>query len=89
MPVAKDVTTGEKLVSEFQRMVRRDGGTLTLLSEEPGLIRIGYRAGKPLDCDAGTCVLPQAEIQQLMSETLASRDPNQTVEVVPLPDAAS
>ena len=84
-----DVTTGEKLVSEFQRIVRRDGGTLTLLSEEPGLIRVGYRAGKPLDCDAGTCVLPHIEIQQLMSETLAARDPQQTVEVVPIVDAIS
>ena len=81
------MTPGEKLVSEFQRMVRRDGGTLTLLWEAPGLIRIGYRAGKPLDCDSGTCVLPHTEIQQLMSETLASRDPNQAVEVVPLTDA--
>jgi hypothetical protein len=69
-------------------MVRREGGTLTLLSEEPGLIRIGYRAGKPLDCDSGTCVLPHAEIQQLMSETHASRDPNQAVEVVPIGDTA-
>jgi len=82
------VTTGERLVSEFQRMVRRDGGSLTLLSEEPGLIRIGYRVGKPIDCDSGTCVLPHAEIQQLMSETLATRDPHQTVEVVPIADAA-
>jgi len=80
------VTPGEKLVSEFQRMVRRDGGALTLLSEVPGLIRIGYRAGKPLDCDSGACVLPHAEIQQLMSETQAARDPQQAVEIVPIAD---
>ena len=80
------MTPGEKLVSEFQRMVRREGGTLTLLSEEPGLIRVGYRAGRPRDCDAGTCVLPHAEIQQLMSETQAVRDPKQVVEVVPVAD---
>jgi hypothetical protein len=68
-------------------MVRREGGTLTLLSEEPGLIRIGYRAGQPRDCDAGTCVLPNAEIQQLMNETQAAREPKQVVEVVPIADS--
>jgi hypothetical protein len=81
------MTTGERLVSEFQRMVRRDGGSLMLLSEEPRLIRVGYRAGNVHACGSGACILPHTEIQQLMSETLATRDPNQTVEVVPLADA--
>jgi hypothetical protein len=73
---------GAALVARFQRMVARDGGTLQLISADDDTIRVGYRLGAvDPDCGDGTCVLPQIELQQLMSETLARRSPGRRVEV--------
>jgi len=67
------------LVGQFDRMVRRDGGSVALLGVEDGVIRVAYRPGVDPDCDdaesgQGRCALPQLELQQLMAETLARRD---------------
>jgi Fe-S cluster biogenesis protein NfuA len=62
------------LVGQFDRMVRRDGGSVALLGVEEGVIRVAYRPGVDPDCDDGSCALPQVELQQLMAETLARRD---------------
>lgn len=70
------------LLARFQRMVERDGGALTLLSADAGTIRVGYRVGAvDPECADGSCVLPEAELQQLMSETLARRSPGVRVQV--------
>lgn len=71
----------ETLVSQFDRMVRRDGGSLTLLGVEGDLIRVGYRLGHDPTCDSGVCIMPHIELQQLMAETLARREPKLTVRV--------
>jgi hypothetical protein len=63
------------LVERFNRMVARDGGTLTLLSAD---------ATAP-DCGDGSCTLPQAELQQLMSETVARQRPGVRVQVEVIP----
>ena len=65
------MSIGETLVAQFDRIVRRDGGSVALLSEDAEVIRIGYRPGVDPDCSDGTCTLPEAELQQLMAETLA------------------
>jgi hypothetical protein len=65
----------ETLVAQFERMVRRDGATLTLLGVEDGVIRVGYRMGADPTCDDGACVLPHLELQDLMNETAARREP--------------
>lgn len=62
------------LVSQFDRMVKRDGGTVSLVDVHDGVIRVAYRPGADLTCDTDACVLPHIELQQLMSETLARRD---------------
>jgi hypothetical protein len=74
----------ETLVSQFERMVRRDGGSLTLLGVEDGVIRVGYRLGHAPECTDGVCVLPHLELQTLMAETLARREPTLRIQVVPL-----
>ncbi len=62
------------LVSQFDRMVKRDGGAVSLVEVRDGVIRVAYRPGVDRSCDTDACVLPHIELQQLMSETLARRD---------------
>jgi hypothetical protein len=67
-------------------MVRRDGGQVTLLAAEAGLIRVGYRPGTAgPDCQDDVCVLPQQELHQLMAETLRRRSPGTELVVEVLP----
>ena len=65
--------TAETLVRQFDRMVKRDGGSLSLLDADSEVIRVGYKPGIDPTCDEGACVLPHLELQQLMAETLARR----------------
>ena len=65
-------------------MVRRDGGSLSLLEFDGEVIRVGYQVGADPTCVDGACVLPHAELQQLMAETLARRDPTVRVVVEPV-----
>jgi hypothetical protein len=76
---------GTALVGQFDRMVRRDGGAVSLLGVDDGVIRVGYRPGVDPDCDDGACTLPHVELQALMAETLGRRDPalRVVVELVP------
>jgi len=69
------------LVAQFDRMVQRDGGSLQLLSVDGAVIKVGYRPGIDPECADGVCVMPHLELQQLMSETLARRDPSLKVVV--------
>jgi hypothetical protein len=73
------VTVATTLIEQFARMVGRDGGALTLLSDTPDAVRVGYRMGKAPACDGGACVLPHLELQDLMTETLRRRDPMRRV----------
>jgi hypothetical protein len=73
------------LVSQFDRVVKRDGGSVVLVGVADDVIRVGYRPGVDASCDSDACVLPHVELQQLMAETLARRDPSLRV-VVELSD---
>jgi hypothetical protein len=52
-----------------------------LLGTEGNVINVGYRLGADPACADGACVLPDAELQALMSETLQRRDPSLRVVV--------
>lgn len=78
---------GQYLVKHFSRMVARDGGTLALLGVDGKVIRVRYRPGVDPTCDADSCVLAHHELQEMMTETLARRDPELSV-VVELEQAA-
>ncbi|HEY3737910.1 MAG TPA: hypothetical protein VGL26_10750 [Jatrophihabitans sp.] len=70
------------LVERFNRMVARDGGSLSLLAADAETIRVGYRLGEvDPECTDGVCFLPQAELQKLMSETVARQLPGVRLEV--------
>jgi Fe-S cluster biogenesis protein NfuA len=74
----------EALVEQFQQMVRRDGGTLSLLGLAPGVVKVGYTQGADSGCADGTCMLPPAELEQLMTETVRRRSADLRVEVRPI-----
>lgn len=71
----------ESLVAQFDRMVRTSGGELQLLGADDAVIRVGYRVGTEGQCEGDTCILPEAELQLLMAETLARRDASRRVTV--------
>lgn len=76
----------ESLVQRFGRMVSRDGGSLTLLSCDDDLVRIGYHPGTAdPDCADGVCVMPDRELEALMTETIARHDPRLRVRVELVP----
>ena len=76
----------EELVTQFQRMVGRDGGELRLVSDDGARLTVAYRPGRAApDCQDDVCVLPQQELQQLMVETLRRRRPGADVVVEVLP----
>ena len=75
------MSVGQSLVSQFERLVRRDGGSLSLLRETAGEIVVGYRPGAEAGCEDGVCMLAEAELQQLMAETLARQAPSLKVVV--------
>jgi Fe-S cluster biogenesis protein NfuA len=72
----------EILVAQFNRMVRRDGGSVSLLSIEGSCITVAYRPGEIPQCTEGVCVMPHVELQALMAETLTRRHSGMTVRVV-------
>jgi hypothetical protein len=69
------------LISRFERMVRRDGGSVRLMGVEGSVIRVGYLPGSDPDCAEGVCVLPEVELQAMMTEVLAAMAPDLQVEV--------
>ncbi len=72
----------QALVERFNRMVARDGGSLTLIAADAEMIRVGYRLGiVDPECQDGSCVLPQLELERLMSETVARTMPGTRVQV--------
>lgn len=62
------------LVGQFDRMVRRDGGSVRLVGVADGVVRVAYRPGVAAECTDDVCVMPHVELEQLMAETLARRD---------------
>ena len=75
------MSIAESLVAQFDRMVQREGGSLELLGTEGNVITVGYKLGADPTCADGVCVLPDAELQALMSETAQRRDPSLQVVV--------
>jgi hypothetical protein len=78
------MSAADDLISQFNRMVRRDGGSLSLLEFDGEVIRVGYQLGADPTCVDGACIMPYGELQQLMAETLARRDPSLRVVVEPV-----
>jgi hypothetical protein len=72
----------QTLVSQFDRMVRRDGGSVSWIGVEGSCITVGYRPGTAPECSEGVCIMPHMELQQMMAETLGRRDPTMSVRVL-------
>ena len=76
------MSTAESLVKQFDRMVKRDGGSVSLVGVEGCCITVAYSPGVAPECTNGVCIMPHIELQALMSETLSRRDPTMSVRVV-------
>jgi hypothetical protein len=75
------MTLATELVAQFARIVRSDGGQLTILQDDEAVVRLGYVAGHDAECESGACVLPHFELQTMMREWLARRAPGAKVTV--------
>ncbi len=74
------MSVAETIVTQFSRMVQKDGGALRLIGVEGNLIKLGYKAGHDPECtDDGACILPHVELQDMIAETLARRAPDMKV----------
>ena len=67
-------TVADTLVAQFERMVRRDGGELSLLGVEGDVIRVGYRTGSDPGCpelagESGDGVLARSDDRRLALRT--------------------
>ena len=74
-----DVT--QLLLSNFGRMVARDGGKLRLLDRQEDRIRLGYAPGHDPECESGACILPHIELQEMIREWAARAAPGTIVSV--------
>lgn len=68
------MTIGQEILASFGRIASRDGGSVSILSEDEKTIRLAYQAGAP-ECADGTCVLPHAEFEEMVNEWLSRRAP--------------
>ncbi len=75
------MSIAQQLIDSFARMVRMDGGELTVISEQDDRITLGYAAGHDPECTSGACVLPHLELQEMMSEWLGRKAPGTAVTV--------
>ena len=69
-----DMDIAATLVSQFDRMVKRDGGAVSLLGVDGSTNRVAYKPGLDEACEGDMCIMPHLELEQLMAETLARRD---------------
>jgi hypothetical protein len=76
------MSTAESLVKQFDRIVKRDGGSVSLIGVEGSRITVAYTPGVAPDCTEGVCVMPHIELQAMMAETLGRRDPTMSVRVM-------
>ena len=76
-----DREAAEQLVAQFDRMVRGDGGNLTLESLRDGTLLVMHRSGSDLTCEGDSCVLRSVELEQMMAEVLERRGSQLRVEV--------
>ena len=63
----------QELLRKFEHMATRDGGRLSVATVAADSIRFDYRPGSDADCSGDECVLPGAELETLLRETLARR----------------
>jgi Fe-S cluster biogenesis protein NfuA len=79
--MSEPAEVARSLVRQFDQMVKRDGSTVELVGVDGGVVRVAYRPGVDPTCEDGACVMPHLELQDLMGETLARRDPDLRVVV--------
>ena len=82
------MTLADQLIESFARIVRADGGRLTLLAAGEDRIELSYAAGHDPDCASGACTLPHLELQDMMAEWLSRRAPGTRIVGRPEPSGS-
>jgi len=66
----------DQLIANFRRIAAADGSDICLLEATDQRIRVGYTPGTEETCEAGSCTLPQAELEDMMRGWLARMAPD-------------
>lgn len=56
----------ELLIEQFNEIVKADGGRVSLLSEQEGVLRVRYECGVNQECP--TCVMSPTELATMMKD---------------------
>ena len=85
-PSPADPGLVDQVVTQFNEIVKPDGGEVSLVSAEGGVLRVRYAAGTNEECE--TCVLSADALAAMMKDMVTTLDPSITdvkVESVALP----
>ena len=70
----------QQVVEQFNEIVKPDGGSVTFLSADGGVLRVRYAAGSNEECE--TCVMTADALAAMMKDMVQGLDPSiQNVEI--------
>jgi len=73
---AGDETVVDQVVSQFNEIVKPDGGAVTLISADDGVLRVRYAPGSNEECEA--CVMSADALAGMIKDMVISLDPSIT-----------
>ncbi len=71
---AGDETVVDQVVSQFNEIVKPDGGSVSFISADDGVLRIRYAPGKNDECE--TCVMTPDALAGMMKDMVMTLDPS-------------
>ena len=69
-----------QVIAHFDEIVKPDGGSVKLLDREGNTLRVAYDPGVNEEC--ATCVIPGADLANMMKELVREQDASITEVVV-------
>ena len=67
-------TEAQRVVEQFNEIVKPDGGSVTFVSVDGGVLRVRYAPGRNEECE--TCVLEPDSLAAMMKDMVRSLDPS-------------
>ena len=71
---AGDETVADQVVSQFDEIVKPDGGSVSFVSADDGVLRVQYAPGTNEECAA--CVMSPDALAGMMKDMVISLDPS-------------
>ena len=69
-------TAAEEVVQQFNEIVKPDGGSVTFVSADEGVLRVRYAPGTNEECE--TCVMAPDALAGMMKDMVVTLDPSIT-----------